>query len=161
MPIFPAVRSRDLLYMGKAGTIVCALFPSTWRTLSPDVYLLGGHFGPEKKKFSPPSPPKFPNSPQTPFQPLGPSRSPPPPFLDFQKKPVPSPSPGASDSLFSPPGAEKKYPKRSPSLPGVGTHANTQNLPHFRAFPAGIQEHSLKRQAMSLLRLPSPKQSRQ
>ena len=23
-----------------------------------------------------------------------------------------------------------------------GTHANTQNLPHFRAFPAGIQEHS-------------------
>ena len=28
-------------------------------------------------------------------------------------------------------------------LPGFGTHANTQNLPHFRAFPASIQEHSL------------------
>ena len=27
-------------------------------------------------------------------------------------------------------------------LPGFVTHANTQNLPHFRAFPAGIQEHS-------------------
>ena len=27
-------------------------------------------------------------------------------------------------------------------LPGFGTHANTQNLPHFRAFPASIQEHS-------------------
>ena len=27
-------------------------------------------------------------------------------------------------------------------LPGFGTHANTQNLPHFRAFPATIQEHS-------------------
>ena len=26
-------------------------------------------------------------------------------------------------------------------LPGFGTHANTQNLPHFRAFPASIQEH--------------------
>ena len=28
-------------------------------------------------------------------------------------------------------------------LPGFGTHPNTQNLPHFRAFPASIQEHSL------------------
>ena len=27
-------------------------------------------------------------------------------------------------------------------LPGFGSHANTQNLPHFRAFPASIQEHS-------------------
>ena len=27
-------------------------------------------------------------------------------------------------------------------LPGFGTHANTQNLPHFRAFIASIQEHS-------------------
>ena len=27
-------------------------------------------------------------------------------------------------------------------LPGFGTHANTQNLPHFRAIPASIQEHS-------------------
>ena len=27
-------------------------------------------------------------------------------------------------------------------LPGFGTHANTQNLPHFRAFPASVQEHS-------------------
>ena len=27
-------------------------------------------------------------------------------------------------------------------LPGFGTHANTQNLPHFRAFPAIIWEHS-------------------
>ena len=27
-------------------------------------------------------------------------------------------------------------------LPGFGTHANTQNLPYFRAFPASIQEHS-------------------
>ena len=27
-------------------------------------------------------------------------------------------------------------------LPGFGTHANTQNLPHFRASPASIQEHS-------------------
>ena len=27
-------------------------------------------------------------------------------------------------------------------LQGFGTHANTQNLPHFRAFPASIQEHS-------------------
>ena len=27
-------------------------------------------------------------------------------------------------------------------LPGFGTHANIQNSPHFRAFPAGIQEHS-------------------
>ena len=27
-------------------------------------------------------------------------------------------------------------------LPGFGTHANNQNLPHFRAFPASIQEHS-------------------
>ena len=27
-------------------------------------------------------------------------------------------------------------------LPRFGTHANTQNLPHFRAFPAGVQEHS-------------------
>ena len=27
-------------------------------------------------------------------------------------------------------------------LPGFGTHANTQNLPHFCAFPASIQEHS-------------------
>ena len=27
-------------------------------------------------------------------------------------------------------------------LPGFGTHANVQNLPHFRAFPASIQEHS-------------------
>ena len=26
--------------------------------------------------------------------------------------------------------------------PGFGTRANTQNLPHFRAFPVGIQEHS-------------------
>ena len=25
-------------------------------------------------------------------------------------------------------------------LPGFGTHANTQNLPHFRACPASIQE---------------------
>ena len=24
-------------------------------------------------------------------------------------------------------------------LPGFGTHANTQNLPHFRAFPASIR----------------------
>ena len=28
------------------------------------------------------------------------------------------------------------------SLPGFWTHANTQNLPHFRALPASIQEHS-------------------
>ena len=28
-------------------------------------------------------------------------------------------------------------------LPGFGTHANTQNLPHFRAFPASIWENSL------------------
>ena len=27
-------------------------------------------------------------------------------------------------------------------FPGFGTHANTQNLPYFRAFPASIQEHS-------------------
>ena len=27
-------------------------------------------------------------------------------------------------------------------LPGFGTHANTQNLPHFRAFPASTQEPS-------------------
>ena len=27
-------------------------------------------------------------------------------------------------------------------LPGFGTHANTHNLPHFRAFPASIQENS-------------------
>ena len=27
-------------------------------------------------------------------------------------------------------------------LPAFETHANTQNLPHFRAFPASIQEHS-------------------
>ena len=27
-------------------------------------------------------------------------------------------------------------------LPGFGTHANIQNLPHFRAFLASIQEHS-------------------
>ena len=27
-------------------------------------------------------------------------------------------------------------------LPGFGTHANTQHLPYFRAFPASIQEHS-------------------
>ena len=27
-------------------------------------------------------------------------------------------------------------------LPGFGTHANTQNLPHFHAFTASIQEHS-------------------
>ena len=27
-------------------------------------------------------------------------------------------------------------------LPGLGTHANTQNPPHFRAFPASIWEHS-------------------
>ena len=27
-------------------------------------------------------------------------------------------------------------------LPGFGTHANTQNLQHFRAFPASTQEHS-------------------
>ena len=27
-------------------------------------------------------------------------------------------------------------------LPGFGTHPNTQNLPHFRAFPASIHEHS-------------------
>ena len=27
-------------------------------------------------------------------------------------------------------------------LPGFGTHANTQNLPHFRAFPVSIWEHS-------------------
>ena len=27
-------------------------------------------------------------------------------------------------------------------LPGFGAHANTQNLPHFRAFPASIWEHS-------------------
>ena len=27
-------------------------------------------------------------------------------------------------------------------LPGFGTHPNTQNLPHFRAFPASIQERS-------------------
>ena len=27
-------------------------------------------------------------------------------------------------------------------LPGFGTHANTQNLPHFHAFPASTQEHS-------------------
>ena len=27
-------------------------------------------------------------------------------------------------------------------LPGFGTHANTQNLPHFRAFTASIQERS-------------------
>ena len=27
-------------------------------------------------------------------------------------------------------------------LPGFGPHPNTQNLPHFRAFPASIQEHS-------------------
>ena len=27
-------------------------------------------------------------------------------------------------------------------LPGFGTHANTQNVPHFRAFPASIWEHS-------------------
>ena len=27
-------------------------------------------------------------------------------------------------------------------LPGFGTHPNTQNLPHFRAFPASMQEHS-------------------
>ena len=28
-------------------------------------------------------------------------------------------------------------------LPAFGTHANTRNLPHFRAFPASIWEHSL------------------
>ena len=27
-------------------------------------------------------------------------------------------------------------------LPGFGTHASAQNLPHFRAFPASIREHS-------------------
>ena len=27
-------------------------------------------------------------------------------------------------------------------LPVCGRHANTQKLPHFRAFPASIQEHS-------------------
>ena len=27
-------------------------------------------------------------------------------------------------------------------LPGFGTHANTQSLPHFRDFPASIREHS-------------------
>ena len=27
-------------------------------------------------------------------------------------------------------------------LPGFGTHANTQNLPYFRAFPASMQERS-------------------
>ena len=27
-------------------------------------------------------------------------------------------------------------------LPGFGTHANTQNLPDFRAFPASIHKHS-------------------
>ena len=27
-------------------------------------------------------------------------------------------------------------------LPGFGTHANTQKLPHFRAFPANIRERS-------------------
>ena len=27
-------------------------------------------------------------------------------------------------------------------LPGFGTQANTQNFPHFRAFPASTQEHS-------------------
>ena len=27
-------------------------------------------------------------------------------------------------------------------LPGFSTHANTQNLPYFRAFPADIWEHS-------------------
>ena len=27
-------------------------------------------------------------------------------------------------------------------LPGLGTHANTLTLPHFRAFLASIQEHS-------------------
>ena len=27
-------------------------------------------------------------------------------------------------------------------LPGFGRNANNQNLPHFRAFPASIQEHS-------------------
>ena len=27
-------------------------------------------------------------------------------------------------------------------LPGFGTHADSQNLPHFRPFPASIQEHS-------------------
>ena len=61
------------MYMGKTGTIwqfVCALFPSTWRTLSPD-------------------------------------------------------------ALFT-----------RIRLPGFGTQANTQNLPHCRAFPASIQEHS-------------------
>ena len=26
-------------------------------------------------------------------------------------------------------------------LPGFGTHANSQNLPHFRAFPASVQAH--------------------
>ena len=29
-----------------------------------------------------------------------------------------------------------------PCLPGIWTHANTQNLPHFRAFPASIRELS-------------------
>ena len=28
-------------------------------------------------------------------------------------------------------------------LPGFGTHANTQNLPHFHAFPGSIQERCL------------------
>ena len=32
------------------------------------------------------------------------------------------------------------YCRQMLCLPGFGTHANTQNLPHFHAFPASIQE---------------------
>ena len=64
---------------------------------------LGGNFGPEKL-FTPP-----PNSPQTPSSPLSPplSQETPPPGIP--------PRPGASDSPFPFPPAEKiKYPKRPP-----------------------------------------------
>ena len=42
-------------------------------------------------------------------------------------------------------------------LPGFGTHANTQNLPHFRAFPASIQELSPPQMPISMAnaRLPN------
>ena len=52
--------------------------------------ILGGPFGPEKKKFSPPLPLIPCKHPPGPSAPHPPTRDPPPPFWDFQQK---SPSP--------------------------------------------------------------------
>ena len=65
------------------------------------IWNLGGNFGPEKKRFSPPAP-KFLANTSQPLAPPPSARKPPPPSWDFQWKIVPPPLPATRTPLSAP-----------------------------------------------------------